>query len=68
MIGALVGFTNMDDKIPKELTLAAASIPISGIKGMGSIKGAAQGVIFGNLVQSLVANKGMSGQGSNFGV
>ena len=67
LAGAVVGFTNLDEKIPAELTLAASSIPLKG-RGIGPIKGFAQGVLCGNLIQSLVANKGISGQGSNFGI
>jgi len=57
----------MDDKIPAEITLAGASMPIRG-KGFGMIKAVSQGVLMGNLIQSLTKNKGLSGKGSNFGV
>ncbi|MDO9573467.1 MAG: hypothetical protein Q7I94_00625 [Candidatus Contubernalis sp.] len=67
MAGALIGFTNMDDKIPAEITLAGASMPIKG-KGFGTVKAVSQGILMGNLIQSLVKNKGLSGKGSNFGV
>lgn len=65
MLGTVVGYTNFDDKIPAELTLAAASAPISGI---GPVKAAAQGILMGNLIQSVIKNKGLSGKGSNFGM
>jgi hypothetical protein len=65
LLGSVVGFTNLDDKIPAEITLACSSLPITGI---GPVKAAAQGILCGNLVQSLVKNKGLSGKGSNFGV
>ena len=48
LIGAAVGLSNLDNKIPKDLTLVAATAPI---RGFGSIKAAAQGVILGNVVQ-----------------
>jgi len=67
LAGAIIGFTNMDDKIPAEVTLAGASMPIKG-KGFGMIKAVSQGVLMGNLIQSLTKNKGLSGKGSNFGV
>lgn len=67
LAGAIIGFTNMDDKIPAEVTLAGASMPIKG-KGFGMIKAVSQGVLMGNLIQSLTKNKGLGGKGSNFGV
>lgn len=67
MLGAVIGFTNMDEKIPAEMTMAGASLPIQG-KGFGSIKAVSQGILMGNLVQSLVKHKGLSGNGSNFGI
>ena len=67
LAGAVVGYTNMDDKIPAELTMLGASAPIRG-KGFGTVKGFSQGVIMGNLLQLLTKNKGLSGKGSNFGV
>lgn len=67
MLGTVIGYTNMDDKIPAEMTLAGASVPIQG-KGFGNIKAVSQGILMGNLIQSLVKNKGLSGRGSNFGI
>ena len=55
LMGALVGFSNLDAKIPKHVTLAAAIAPVSGI---GAIQGVAKGVILGNLVQTLTGRTG----------
>ena len=57
--GAVVGYTDMDQKIPSQLVLGAATAPI---KGIGTVKAAAQGIIFGNLVQT-IKNSGVSTQG-----
>lgn len=65
IVGAAVGYGNMDAAIPAELTLAAAAAPV---RGIGTVKGFAQGVLIGNLAQSMMKNKGLSGKGSNFGV
>ena len=48
--GAVVGYTDMDQKIPSQLVLGAATVPV---RGAGMVKAAAQGIIFGNLIQSL---------------
>ena len=48
--GAVVGYTDMDSKIPSQLVLGAATVPV---RGAGMVKAAAQGIIFGNLIQSL---------------
>jgi len=40
----------MDQKIPSQLVLGAATVPV---RGAGMVKAAAQGIIFGNLIQSL---------------
>lgn len=50
LVGAVVGVTNLDDKIPKDLTLIAATAPVT---GLGVVKSGAQGVILGNVVQTL---------------
>jgi hypothetical protein len=60
LAGAIVGYTDMDNKIPAQLVLGAASAPV---RGMGVLKGAAQGVVFGNLIQQIVASKGVSSSG-----
>lgn len=55
LLGGLVGMTNLDDRLPKEVVLATAVAPISGI---GVVKGAAQGIVVGNLLQNLIGMKG----------
>lgn len=46
-IGAAVGLTNLDERIPAELKLAAACAPFK----LGAIKGVAQGMVLGDLAQ-----------------
>lgn len=58
LLGAIVGFTNLDDKIPKHVTLAAAIAPVS---GLGPIQSVAKGILIGNLAQTIT---GRSGTGS----
>ncbi|WP_187151807.1 hypothetical protein [Methanosarcina siciliae] len=36
--------------------------------GVGQIKAGAQGILIGNVIQSVMKNKGLSGSGSNFGL
>ena len=48
--GMVVGFTDLDQKIPSQVVLGAATVPV---RGAGMVKAAAQGIIFGNLIQSL---------------
>lgn len=57
LAGVVVGFTDLDDKIPAELVLGVAAAPVTGI---GKVKAAAQGIIIGNLVQT-ISKKGISG-------
>jgi len=67
LIGLGVGLTNMDDKIPKELTLGLAVAPV---KGIGELKGGAQGVVFGNMLQQKfgIGLGGNAGTSGSFGV
>ncbi|AKB34153.1 hypothetical protein MSSIH_3463 [Methanosarcina siciliae HI350] len=58
---------NYDAKIPAELTLLGASMPVKD-PGVGQIKAGAQGILIGNVIQSVMKNKGLSGSGSNFGL
>lgn len=67
LAGAVVGFTNLDDKIPPMISLAAATMPISG-GGVGKIKAAAQGVVFGNLLQSFMGRSAGVTTGQFFGI
>lgn len=50
LAGVAIGYTDLDQKIPSQLVLGAATAPV---KGLGTVKAAAQGIIFGNLIQSL---------------
>lgn len=59
LVGALIGFTDYDKQIPGQLVLGAATAPI---KGIGTIKAGAQGIIFGNLIQG-IKNGGVSSAG-----
>ncbi len=59
LVGAMVGFTDLDQRIPSQIVLGAATVPM---RGFGTIKAGAQGVIFGNLVQGL-KNGGLSSSG-----
>lgn len=63
MIGALVGFTDLDQKLPAQLVLGAATAPI---RGIGKYKAAAQGIIFGNLIQQVTKGGLNVGSGSGF--
>lgn len=51
LAGVVTGYTNLDDKLPGQLVLGAAVAPVN---GLGVVKGFAQGVIAGNLVQTLM--------------
>lgn len=59
LAGVAIGYTDLDSKIPSQLVLGAATAPI---KGLGTVKAAAQGIIFGNLIQS-IKNGGLSTTG-----
>ena len=63
--GIVVGMTNLDDKLPKEVVLATAVAPISGI---GAFKGAAQGIVLGNLLQGFMGGKSLAGHGASWGL
>jgi len=57
--GFLIGMTDLDQKIPGQAVLAGAVAPV---RGLGVIKGGCQGIIAGNLVQSIRAG-GLSSAG-----
>jgi hypothetical protein len=59
LAGMAIGFTDLDQKIPGQLVLGTAVAPI---KGIGTIKAGAQGIIFGNLLQT-IKNGGLSASG-----
>ena len=59
LAGALIGVTHMDDKIPKQLVLIGATVPV---RGIGTVKAVAQGLIFGNVLQNIKAG-GLSSSG-----
>ena len=50
IVGALAGLTHIDDKVPKQLVLIAATAPV---RGVGTIKAVAQGMILGNVLQGI---------------
>ena len=58
LAGLAVGFTDIDKKLPAEVVLGTAVAPV---RGIGSIKAGAQGIIFGNLLQNLMKNRSLSG-------
>lgn len=64
ILGAALGWLDYDQKmnIPAGATLVAATVPM---RGLGSVKQVAQGVVFANAIQSLT---GKSASGSSFGV
>jgi hypothetical protein len=65
--GAAIGFSNLDDRIPAQYTLLAATAPISG-GGIGKIKAVAQGIVFGNIIQNITSGKtSIGGSSSNAG-
>lgn len=47
--GIIIGMTNYDKQIPAEIKLAAAVAPIT---GLGKVKGFAQGLVLGDLIQN----------------
>jgi hypothetical protein len=59
LAGAVIGFSDLDEKIPAQIVLGAATVPV---RGLGTVKAAAQGIIFGNLLQQL-KNKQVSTEG-----
>lgn len=54
MAGLIAGYTKFDNMLPAELVLGAATAPV---KGFGTVKAAAQGLIFGNMIQRIIQNK-----------
>lgn len=46
--GLAAGVSNLDNRIPADIKIAAAAAPVS---GLGMIKGIAQGMIIGDIVQ-----------------
>lgn len=53
MLGAALGFTNMDEKIPADVKLMGATMPVGGKIG-GKAKALSQGMVFGNVVQHML--------------
>jgi hypothetical protein len=66
LAGAAIGMTNMDEKIPNELKLAGATMPVSGRYG-GKAKAVFQGMIFGNLAQYYLKFRLPGGDATNEG-
>lgn len=54
LAGVAVGFSNLDDKLPKEAVLAAAVAPMR----TGKIGSVARGIVFGNLLQGVLGRSG----------
>ena len=50
LIGAAIGMTDLDQMIPAPVKILAACAPV---RGLGPIKAAAQGMLVGDVVQSL---------------
>lgn len=50
LLGALVGLTDIDNKIPATAKVLAATMPVSGRIG-GKIRGVGQGMCFGDVIQ-----------------
>lgn len=65
LAGALLGFTNHDKAIPPTILLATATAPL---RGIGTIKAAAQGVIFGNMLQTFTGRQSGGSNGSASGM
>lgn len=53
--GVIVGMTNMDDKLPKNLVLLGATAP-NMVKGQHHVKNFCGGVVFGNILQGYGLN------------
>lgn len=53
--GIVIGYTNLDDKIPKGVTLTAAVAPV---KGLGRVQTVARGIMFGNMIQAYTGRTG----------
>lgn len=64
LAGIAVGFSNLDDKLPKSVVLGAAVAPV---KGLGVVKSGAQGIIFGNLLQGLLGRSNSGNLSGGFG-
>ena len=54
LAGIAIGFSNLDNKLPKDIVMAAAVAPIR----TGKIGSAARGIIFGNLLQGVLGRSG----------
>lgn len=65
LLGAVLGFTNLDEKLPTELVTLGAVAPVSGI---GAIKGACQGIFVGNLVQKFTGGASLGQRAAGFGI
>jgi hypothetical protein len=57
--GAMLGLTDLDQKIPAQAVLIGATAPV---RGLGVVKGGCQGIIFGNTLQQ-IRNSGISKTG-----
>jgi len=54
LAGVAIGFSNLDNKLPKDIVLAAAVAPVR----TGKIGSAARGIVFGNLLQGILGRSG----------
>jgi hypothetical protein len=63
--GLAAGLSNLDDRVPADLKLIAATAPVGGAAG-GKLKAFSQGMIFGNIVQHKLGFRvGGSGAGDS---
>ena len=64
---AIAACTTLDDKIPAQIKLLAATMPIRGRGEVGMIKSAARGLIFGDVVNQMTGNKLQLNRGKSSG-
>lgn len=64
LAGVVVGFSNLDDRLPKEAVLAAAVAPVR----TGKIGSAARGIVFGNLIQGFLGRGNPSSAAGGWGI
>lgn len=66
IIGVLIGMSNLDNNIPKNLVLGLAVAPTGMLKGLLPVSNAAKGIILGNMLQGFgIGIPGMNTQSSD---
>ena len=65
LVGAAIGMTNLDNMIPPWVKILAACAPV---RGLGPIKAVAQGMLVGDVVQSMTGFSIPVGGASGSGV